>query len=192
MTIRHTGKTYPKVDKKELARALGADSVTGFPAVDDQGREFFEFEVVAKEDKDSGIKRVYKLSDKELQKHKLIGEAEGQNFFHCLFLARNEEDFRNRVCGYRILKPTQPKMAMRVAFYEKAAIVKIVEIKGKISKKKQDILRRILERKDLPTKDSFVYPTTDGLYGIYFGPHVDAREADQICREFAEKIKKRS
>ncbi|MDO8494937.1 MAG: hypothetical protein Q7S32_00215 [bacterium] len=119
MTIKHSWKAYPKIGGKELAKALGADSVTGPLAVDDQGREFFEFEVVAKKDKDSGIKRIYKLSDEELKKHKLIGEAEGQNFFHCLFMGRHTENFHKRVFGYRILKPTQPGMALGVAFYEK-------------------------------------------------------------------------
>ncbi len=119
MAKKHTGKTYPKVDAKELAKALGADSVTGPLTVDDQGREYFEFEVVTG-DKDSGTKRIYKLSDEEIERYKLIGEAEGQNFFFCLFIGRHAENFHNRVCGYRVSESTQPEMALRVAFYEKA------------------------------------------------------------------------
>lgn len=119
MAIKHTGKTYPKIDAEKLAEALGADSITGPLTVDDQDREFFEFEVVAG-DKDSVTKRIYKLSDEELDKHKLIGEGEGQNFFFCLFMGRHAENFHNRVCGYRTIEPTQPGMALRVAFYEKA------------------------------------------------------------------------
>ena len=119
MAIRHTGKTYPKVDVKTLAKALGADSVTGPLTTDDQGREFFEFEVITG-DKDSGTKRIYKLSDEDLEKYKLIGEAEGQNFFLCLFVGRYADNFHNRVYGYRTLEPTQPGMALRIAFYEKS------------------------------------------------------------------------
>lgn len=118
MKIRHTGKTYPKIDAKDLAKELGADSITGPLAVDDQGREYFEYEVVSTK-KDSGTRRIYKLSEEELGNYKLIGEAEGQDFFHCLFLGRNEKNFHNRVCGYVILEPTRPDMALRVAFYEK-------------------------------------------------------------------------
>ena len=118
MTIKDTGKTYPKVDIKKVAEALGADSITRPLTIDDQGREYFEFEVIAGKN-DSGTKRIYKLSDEEVSTHKLIGEAEGQNFFLCLFMGRHAENFHNRICGYRTLEPTQPGRALRVAFYEK-------------------------------------------------------------------------
>ena len=118
--IRCTSKGYPKVDVKQLAKALGADSVTGPLKIDELGREYFEFEVVAGNKDYSGTKRIYKLSDEELEKHKLIGEAEGQDFFFCLFMGRHAKNFHNRVCGYQVLKPTQKGMETRVAFYEKA------------------------------------------------------------------------
>lgn len=120
MAIKRIGKTYRKVDAKTLAKALGADLIIGPVTVDDQGREYFEFEVVAGDKDYSGTKRIYKLSDEELKNYKLIGEAEGQNLFFCLFMGRHTENFHNRVCGYRVLEPTQPGMALRVAFYEKA------------------------------------------------------------------------
>ncbi len=85
--------------------------------VDESGREYFECDVIAKD----GLKslRVYKLSDTELIAYKLLGEAEGQSFFLCLFMGRHVESFHNRVCGYQILKPTCKGMKLRVAFYEK-------------------------------------------------------------------------
>lgn len=106
-----------KKNLKKLAKAFGADSITGPQQVDEQGREYFECDVIAKD----GAKslRVYKLSDTELTTHKLLGTAEGQSFFLCLFMGRHVENFHNRVCGYQILKPIQKGMKMRVAFYEK-------------------------------------------------------------------------
>ncbi len=119
MAIKDTGKTHSKVDAAGLAKALGAHSVAGPLKVDNQGREYFEFEVVAGDKDYSGTKRIYELSDEEIREHKLIGEAEGQNFFLCLFMGRHAKNFHNRVCGYRILEPTRPGMVLRVAFYEK-------------------------------------------------------------------------
>ena len=120
MAIKDTSKTYPKVDTEKLAKALGANSITGPLTVDNQGREYFEFQVILEDKNYSEPKRIYKLSDEELEKHKLIGEAEDQNFFLCLFVGRHTDNFNNRVCGYRVLKPTQTGMVLRIAFYEKA------------------------------------------------------------------------
>lgn len=115
--IKHSGRAYPKVDFKKLAKALGADSITGPQQVNEQGREYFECDVIAKDGLQ--VLRAYKLLDTELTAHKLLGEAEGQSFFLCLFMGRHVENFHNRVCGYQILKPTVKGMKFRVAFYEK-------------------------------------------------------------------------
>lgn len=115
--IKHTVKTYPKIDSKQIAKMLGTDSITGPVKVDEVGRGYFEFEVIAKDVHQT--KKIYKLSNDEVGKYKLIGEAEGQFFIHCLFMGRHAENFHNRVYGYRILKPTRKDMKMRVAFYEK-------------------------------------------------------------------------
>ena len=117
--VKHTGQTYPKIDAKKLAKALGADSVTGPQKVDRQGREYFEFDVIT-EDGDKTV-RVYQLTQNDLEtgNYKLLCEPEGQFFFHCLQVCRNVENFHNRVWGYQILKPTYRGMKMRLAFYEK-------------------------------------------------------------------------
>lgn len=111
------------MDKKKLrklAKALGADSITGPQKVDKQGREYFEFEAISKD----GHKtvRVYRLTQDDLEtgNYKLLCEPEGQFFFHCLHVCRNVENFHNRVCGYQVLTPTHKGMKLRVAFYEKA------------------------------------------------------------------------
>lgn len=114
--MKDSGKTYSRISTKEVAEALGADLVIGPIRKDNQGREYFEIVVVSDNSKS---KRVYRLSGEESDEYKIIGTAEGQNFSHCLFLSRHLEDWVSRICRYDISEPTQPGMAMRVAFYEK-------------------------------------------------------------------------
>ena len=116
--VKDTSKTYSRVDGKKVAKALGATIASELRDVDGRGREYFKFVLFTKDRPKT--KRVYKLSNKDLAKYKLLCDVEGQFFFHCIYMGRNIKDFHNRVCGYQILKPTHKDMKMRVVFYEKA------------------------------------------------------------------------
>ena len=69
-------------------------------------------------------KKIYELSEEEAKKYKLLGEAEGQNFDHCVYLGwRHAENFLERVYGYRIEKPERKDMRIKVIFYEELPAV---------------------------------------------------------------------
>ena len=71
------------------------------------------------------------LSESESKKHEILGEAEGQNEHHCLYLgAKHGENFFARVVGYRKVPATKKEMKIRVIFYAKTQAKKLKSKKG--------------------------------------------------------------
>lgn len=70
---------------------------------------------------DGKLHRIRFLPKTRLRGLKVLGNAEGNDVYHCLYLAvKYEREFLKRVRGYRTDKPTKKDMKIRVVFYEKA------------------------------------------------------------------------
>lgn len=73
-----------------------------------------------KKGKRVGRKRIPEITEKQIGNYKSIGVAEGQDLFHCIYLAsKYAKNFDERVAAYRIVKPTQKGCSFAVNFYEK-------------------------------------------------------------------------
>ncbi len=106
---------------KRIAKKLGAVVIVNELESDGSGKEYYEVDIIS----EGGCKtqRVCKISEEEAAsgQYKLIGEAEGINFFHCLAIAGNHtKNFHERVAGFTVSRPTMKGTKVRVAFYEKA------------------------------------------------------------------------
>ncbi len=63
---------------------------------------------------------IRKLSEEEIGGFVFLGAAEGQDIFHCIYIAaRHCENFWERADGFRIMPPTHQGMAMTMEFYGK-------------------------------------------------------------------------
>ena len=113
--IKITGKTKPLVDAKKVAVALGAEEVISSQKQTRDGRKYVEIVRFAL-NRGRNKKRIYELDKKDAQKYALLGTAEGENLFHCVYIAaRHVKNFWQRVCGYRV----GVESLNSISFYEK-------------------------------------------------------------------------
>lgn len=115
--IKDISKAQPEVDLAKVAKVLGVDKISGQKQTEG-GKNYFTFSYTSKNGR--GTKKwIYELKEEDLNNHALLGIADGQEFFHCLYIAiRHVENFRKRVCCYRIEPSKQKGCALAVSFYE--------------------------------------------------------------------------
>ncbi len=122
--IRDTSKKQPLFDPKKVAEAFGADVVTS--TIKNRARDNRCYIEIVRHKKNGrrSKKRIYELRNiQEMNKFTLLGIADGDNLFHCLYIAaRHAKDFWKRVCAYSHGSEDSrgsPYYRFVVCFYEK-------------------------------------------------------------------------
>ncbi len=73
-----------------------------------------------KDSKKVDMKTAKEITEKEAKGLKVLGQAVGQDFFHCLYLAGKYcKNFDERVVAYSFGKPKDKRFQMAVTFYKK-------------------------------------------------------------------------
>ena len=117
---RSKRKSEPLLSSIEIARALGAESVTSSQKRSSDGRSYIEVISIAKKGRISK-KRIYRLNKKVAKNFVLMVTVNGSNFLECIYLAGQTDwkDFWKQVCGYRHNKPNPPNYPHLISFYKK-------------------------------------------------------------------------
>ena len=117
---RSKRKSEPLLSSIEVARALGADSVTSGQKRSRDGKNYIEVISIAKNGRVSK-KRIYRLNKKVAKKYVLMVMVDGTNFLECIYRAgqTNWKDFWKQVCGYSSNKARSPNYPHLISFYKK-------------------------------------------------------------------------
>lgn len=100
---------------KEVAELIGASSSVTWKT----GDNFFTIRVQKKGKWHA--RKVRELSENESKKFKQHGPAWGMNVGHCMYLANKFwKEFKERVCGYRVIPSDRKDCPVSVIFYEKS------------------------------------------------------------------------
>lgn len=103
-----------KLGRREVAEILGANS----ELIWKNGDNFFLVKV--RKNGKWVARKVCELSEDEVKKLKSPATAWGIDFGHCLYLANKyQKDFKEQVCGYKIVPSDKEECPVSVLFYAK-------------------------------------------------------------------------